>query len=124
MFEEIFYPILGAVVIAVGGSAITGLFAWVKNLSFIRKLNMENLIDELGEIAINYAEAVGRKLKYKGDKKLEEAREHFLKSLKSHGINYKKFDVDERLEAVFNRVKIFVEHKDETVVSGKKDKKK
>jgi len=110
-WNDILTGLAGTLVVALSGTGIQLLFSYIKNINLIKALNVEKLIDNLAETAVNYAEAWGRNLQSKGDKKLAVAREKFEAILKTHKVKFPPDLVEKRLEAVLNKLKPSIENK-------------
>lgn len=119
-WTAILYPIIGTVLVGLGGVGIKAIFAYAKKLDFIKALQIEELLDSLAESAINYAESLGRNLQNTGTEKMEAARKAFEADLERHKVKLPPDLVEKRLESVFNRVKPLLEQNQPDKSEGKK----
>ena len=110
--QSILWTIAGAAVTALAGTGIGVLVSWLKKLKIVKKFNLEHLIDKAADIAINYAESWGRNAAKKGAEKLNVAKEAFQAELDRQGLKLEAGDMNRRLEAIFNKIKDAVEHKE------------
>ena len=109
--SDALWTVAGAAVTALAGTAITALAAWIKNLKWVKKLNIDKAIDKAAELAIGYAESWGEKMNKKGAEKLNAAKEVFQEELNKKGIKLDAGEMEKRLESIFAFIKDKVEHK-------------
>jgi len=110
-WSDIAYTVGGMLVVALSGTGIKLLMSYIKNIHFVKALNVEKLLDTVAETAVHYAEAWGRSLEGKGSKKLAVAKEKFEAILQTHKVSIPPDLVEKRLEAVLNKLKPSVENK-------------
>ncbi len=111
MWEAILAWALGIGIPAVAGSVILAIAAYIKNLSWVKKLGIEKWIDKAAETAIHFAEDLGKTEELKGKDKMAKAKVEFETQLKKHGLKMTDAEKDVRLAAIFNKHKGVIENK-------------
>lgn len=109
--SSVIWTVAGAAIAALASTGIGALAIWLKNLSWIKKMRVDKLIDRGAEIAINYAESWGRTKAADGAAKLNIAKEAFQAEMARQGIKLDAGQIEKRLEAIFNKIKEKIEHK-------------
>ncbi len=103
------WAIVGVAISCFAPPGIAILVNWLKRMKFIKNLHLEQLVDKLAELALHYAESVGRRLGAKGLQKLELAKEALRKELKKYKIDIGDELIEQRLEFLFNKLKHQIE---------------
>jgi len=108
-WKDVLLGIVGVAITALAGTGIKALVTWISAQKFVKKLHLEALVEKIGELAIHYAENLGRKLGAKGVEKLNIAKERLMSELKKQGISIDNDSAEKLLESIFNKVKDIVE---------------
>ena len=103
------WAIVGVAISCLAPPGIAILVNWLKKVKFVKNLHLEALIDKLAELALHYAESLGRKLGKKGLEKLELAKEALRKELLKYNIDIGDDLIEQRLEFLFNKLKDEIE---------------
>lgn len=109
--SDALWTIVGAAITAFAGTGTAALVAWLKNLKWVKKLNIEAAIDKAAELAIGYAESWSKKMGKKGAEKLNIAKEAFQEELDRRGIKLEAGAMEKRLEGIFAFIKDKIESK-------------
>ena len=103
------WAIVGVAITCLAPPGIAILINWLKKIKFVKQLHLEMLIDKLGELALHYAESLGRRLGKKGLEKLEIAKQALRKELLKYNIDIGEDLIEQRLEFLFNKLKHEIE---------------
>jgi len=114
MLSDILTGLIGIAIVAFGGQGIRALAGLIKNFDLAKKLKLDALIDKAAGVAIHAVEQWGRTLSSKPEsaKKLEKALEAMDVELSRLRIKLTPEEKKARIEALLNKCKSEVEHKD------------
>jgi len=109
--SDVLWTVASIATLALAGTGIGALANWIKSLSWVKKFNIDGLIDKAAELAVHYVEGWAKTAGVKGAEKLNKAKEVFQEEMARQGIKLDAGAIEKRLEGIFNKIKDKVEHK-------------